>query len=237
MKDDKTPGSNGRITQEEEALLFRALVDSMNDGFGIINANGVFTYVNKRFASMLELEPEQMQGKPIMSFVKEDSKKTILENINRRTMGQSSQYELEWMKASGQPVATIVSGAPLITRNGEHSGSYAVITDITKMKDSQRRLKDALERFRRIFDESPIGIEVFDENGLLIEINRAALEIAGVEDKNELIGFSLFRDPNLPDDIRALLGRGESVRGCCHPAGSRDGWAGEGIPFTDNRSD
>jgi PAS domain S-box-containing protein len=212
MQDDKAPGSNGVITQEEEALLFRALVDSMNDGFGIINADGIFTYVNQRFASMLELKPEQMQGKPITSFVMEDSKRTVLENIDRRTMGQSSQYELEWMKASAQPVATIVSGVPLMNKSGEHSGSYAVITDITKLKDSERRLKDALERFRSIFDESPIGIEVFDENGSLIDINRAALEIAGVEDKSELLGFSLFEDPNLPDDIRTRLRQAETVR-------------------------
>ncbi|TFF91639.1 PAS domain S-box protein, partial [Candidatus Thorarchaeota archaeon] len=199
-------------SQEEEALLFRALVDSMNDGFGIINADGVFTYVNERFASMLELQPGQMQGHPLITFVKEDSKRTVLENINRRVAGQASQYELEWKKASGGSVATIVSGAPLIDRDGKHSGSFAVITDITKLKDSQAKLRETLEKFKGIFDRSPIGIEVFDAEGLLVDANKAALDIGGVSDKEDLIGFSLFDDPNLPEDVKEKLLSGEATR-------------------------
>lgn len=212
MKDESTPGNNGVISQEDEALLFRALVDSMNDGFGIINAEGVFTYVNERFASMLELQPEQMQGKPLIAFVKEASRKTVLENMNRRSMGHSSQYELEWSKASGDSVATIVSGVPLIDKDRRHSGSFAVITDITKLKNSQKKLRETLEKFRRIFDESPIGVELFDADGLLIDANKAALDIGGITDKSDLVGFSLYDDPNLPDGVKARLRRGENIR-------------------------
>ncbi len=210
--EDATPGNNGTISQEEEALLFRALVDSMNDGFGIINADGVFTYVNKRFAEMLDRKPSEMQGRPLIQFVREDSRKTLLDNINRRARGQSSQYELEWIKSSGEPVYTIVSGAPLRDNSGVHSGSFAVITDISMLKDSQSQLREALERFRRVFDESPIGIEVFDESGRLIDANRAALAIGGISDKKDLLGFQLFDDPNLPPEVGVALRKGKSVR-------------------------
>ena len=38
----------------DEKLWYQALIQSMNDGFGVIDKNNVFTYVNSRFAQMLE---------------------------------------------------------------------------------------------------------------------------------------------------------------------------------------
>ena len=45
---------------EEESIRYRALVDSMNDGFGVIDKGGKLTYVNARWASMLGYEPDEM---------------------------------------------------------------------------------------------------------------------------------------------------------------------------------
>ena len=68
MKETELPLKND-ISQEEEAIRYRALVDSMNDGFGIINVEGVFTYVNTHFATMLDYTEEEMIGRPLMDFV------------------------------------------------------------------------------------------------------------------------------------------------------------------------
>ena len=77
--------TNDVISQEEEASRYRALVDSMNDGFGIINSEGVFTYVNSRFAKMLGYSEEEMIGKKILEFVDERNRKIIRVKIRSTT--------------------------------------------------------------------------------------------------------------------------------------------------------
>jgi PAS domain S-box-containing protein len=68
------------------------------------------------------------------------------------------------------------------------------------------------EEFRSIFDESPIGIELYDSDGLLIDANQACLDMFGVSDILQVKGFKLFEDPNLPDEAKAKLRRGKPVR-------------------------
>ncbi|MFW9806496.1 MAG: PAS domain S-box protein, partial [Candidatus Thorarchaeota archaeon] len=89
---------------------------------------------------------------------------------------------------------------------------FAVITDISELKASRRALEESAEMMRRIFDESQLGIELFDSDGILTAANNAAIKLAGVKDINELIGFSLFDDPNVPNEIKARLIRGEPVK-------------------------
>jgi len=75
-----------------------------------------------------------------------------------------------------------------------------------------RNLKQAEERFRNLFEQSPIAIEVYDPVGQLLEVNKACLEIFGVSDVAEVKGFKLFDDPNLADEAKEKLKKGEVVR-------------------------
>lgn len=211
MTDEHQKDSHHHLSQEEQAQRYRALVDSMNDGLGIIDNDGIFTYVNTRFANILGYKPSNMIGKLIYDFMDEKNKKTLRDNIRRRVEGQSTQYELEWTKKSGENVPTIISGTPLVGEDGKIQGSFAVVTDITEIKQSRIALEESAEMMRTIFEQSQIGFELFDKDGILITANKAALEIGGVSDVQELIGFSLFDDPNVPNDFKAKLIRGEAV--------------------------
>jgi PAS domain S-box-containing protein len=212
MDDTPSNGNERALTHREEAIRYRALVESMNDGFGIIDDEGVFTYVNPRFAKMLEHTPAQMVGKPLIEFLDEPNRRVLRENIRQRERGQATQYELDWLKSSGERIPTIVSGAPLLDEEGKHKGSFAVITDITELKRSREALNDSSELMKLIFEESQVGIEIFDANGILTAANRAALDIGGIASLQEFLGFSLFDDPNIPPEIKAKLIRGEPAK-------------------------
>ena len=105
MNNPETTTDNG-ISQEEEAIRYRALVDSMNDGFGIVNDEGIFTYVNSHFANMLEYSEDEMIGKALLDFADKKNKKIIRENVRKRTRGEATQYEVEWTKKNGDQIPT-----------------------------------------------------------------------------------------------------------------------------------
>ena len=48
-----------------------------------------------------------------------------------------------------------------------------------------------------IFNNVPVGIEIYDQDGLLININQKDMEIFGVQRKRDVLGVSLWQCPNL----------------------------------------
>ncbi|MHB0877272.1 MAG: PAS domain-containing protein, partial [Anaerolineae bacterium] len=72
-----------------------------------------------------------------------------------------------------------------------------------------RRAAENEQRYRRVFETSPTGIEVFDADGHLIDANPADLEIYGIPRLADVLGFDLFTVPALPPNARARLAAGE----------------------------
>lgn len=69
----------------------------------------------------------------------------------------------------------------------------------------------AEDRFRAAFAQAPAGVELFDADGKLTDANEACLALFGLTSAAPVIGFDLFADPNLSDDARERVRRGESV--------------------------
>ncbi|MFQ6038872.1 MAG: ATP-binding protein, partial [Candidatus Aminicenantales bacterium] len=72
--------------------------------------------------------------------------------------------------------------------------------------------KKSEERFKSIFQESPIGIELYDASGELVEANRASWEIFGVQNPDSAQRVNLFRSPFLPEDATVKLRQGQMLR-------------------------
>jgi len=91
-------------------------------------------------------------------------------------------------------------------------GRIEILRDITAQHQVEMALRESEARFRGVFAQAPIGIEVYDAAGRLLDVNTTILDIFGVEDPTEIRGFKLFDDPNLPADVRPRLEQGEAVR-------------------------
>jgi len=87
---------------------------------------------------------------------------------------------------------------------------YAI--DVTELKQSEKELRKSEEKFRNIYEESPIGIELYDSEGQLLDVNESCLDIFGLSNSAEVKGFKLFEYPNVPDEVRERLCKGEMVR-------------------------
>ena len=72
--------------------------------------------------------------------------------------------------------------------------------------------KESEEKFRRIFDDSPIGIELYDRKGNLLEVNKASLKIFGISDIKNVPNYNFFEDPNTPENIKEDLEFGKIYR-------------------------
>jgi len=80
------------------------------------------------------------------------------------------------------------------------------------IKRAWEDLRESKHRFREIFEKSPIGIESYDGEGRLAEVNGSCLEIFGVSDASEVKGLRLFEHFNLDRGVQAKLRQGRGIR-------------------------
>lgn len=96
--------------------------------------------------------------------------------------------------------------------DGSLRGGFGTVQDITGIKNAEAALRASKEEYAVIFDQSPIAIELFDLEGELVMVNQACLEMFGVVDRQEIIGFKLFEDPNVDLLAKSRLLLGEEVK-------------------------
>ena len=60
------------------------------------------------------------------------------------------------------------------------------------------------------FIKLPVGIEVYDERGQLVDLNRTDENLFAISRK-DIMGINLFENPNFPEDKIARLKQGEMV--------------------------
>jgi PAS domain S-box-containing protein len=87
----------------------------------------------------------------------------------------------------------------------------SVIDKVVREREIKISLQDSQRRFREIFSQSPIGIAVYDHNGLLAEANKSCMDIFGVSEFVHMKGFKLIDAPNVSPELKARLHNGETV--------------------------
>ena len=78
-------------------------------------------------------------------------------------------------------------------------------------KEDRRALDHSEKILRNIYKNLPVGIELYDKDGYLVDMNDKELEIFGLADMQEALGVSLFENPNIPEDVKEKLRAKENV--------------------------
>ena len=216
------PSVIAKVTRErrlEESLRksekrFQDLAEITSDWIWEIDPIGKVIYTNSMVRKILGYTPEEMMGKYFYDFFpsegQEDLKKFVFDIIeNKRII---SNFEHTIVHKDGYDVIVASNGFPVFSNDGELICHLGVHRDITARKLAEKALRESEEKFRRIFEESPIGIELYDSEGRMIDANKSCLDIFGIDHLSDLKGLKLSENPNVPENAKARLLKGETVR-------------------------
>jgi PAS domain S-box-containing protein len=92
-------------------------------------------------------------------------------------------------------------GTVLVGDSGLPSRSMGVVWDITEQKRAEAKLRESEERFRRVFEEGPLGLALVGKDYRFLKVNSALCQMVGY-DEAELVQMS-FVDITHPEDVRA----------------------------------
>lgn len=76
---------------------------------------------------------------------------------------------------------------------------------ISKMIDHNEMI------FRKLYVNLPMGVELYDRDGYLIDLNAKDMEIFGIRSKKDVLGVNIFSNPIMPKDVIKKLKENKSV--------------------------
>ena len=78
-----------------------------------------------------------------------------------------------------------------------------------KEEKSRKLLSELSTKFQLFFNNLPIGVELYDSDGYLIDVNEADLQIFGTT-REQIIGINLFENPAVPVRILESIKKGRA---------------------------
>jgi PAS domain S-box-containing protein len=166
----------------------------------------VFLDVNPAFESLTGLSPDRVRGRSAPEMLPpvrglEGGWRNFLADASRSAEPLQVELYCEsfrgWLSVSARRL-----------RQGSLVASFS---DITERVTAEEALRESEERFRSIYDRSPLGVELYDREGWLLYANRASLDIFGVREPFEMRRVKLFDDPHIPAKAKGKLLEGKKV--------------------------
>ncbi len=105
--------------------------------------------------------------------------------------GKSLRFEAEILSLDGHVVPIDVAAEPDRDAHGTIVGLFAFLTDLTVRHAAEAALRESEERFRKLYDDAPVGYHEVDTEGRIVSINRTECELLGY-DTEALVGRPVF---------------------------------------------
>ena len=183
---------------KENRQEYEELVEKVNEGIVIVDENEDFQFANPAAEELFGVGEGELVGRNIREFVSEEEyNDKILPGTERRKQGEEGRYELNINRPDGERRILQVVVTPRWDE-GEYTGAFSVLRDITESKERQEKLQ--LARFS--INKASVGILWISPSGKFKYVNDTICGMLGYE-REELLGQSIsFVDPNYREEDR-----------------------------------
>lgn len=192
----------GKILSDQEQNLFlikslieseeqyRMLVTHQTDLVVKVDAQNKFSYVSPSYCRLFEKTEEELLGSAFMPLIHEDDRQLTLEVMKKLNFPPHTAY-------MEQRVATPIgfrwlawSDKAIVDENGIVEAVIGVGRDISERKNAEIDRERSEQRYRHLFNASPVGIILEDVQGLILDVNQTFCDEYGYQ-PHELIGQNI----------------------------------------------
>lgn len=207
---DITPLKRLEKELQEQLHFLQNFIDSVPTPAFYRDTDGNFQYCNKPFETAIGLSRDQIVGQSLYTVLPRDLADKYREmDLTLLSTSGIQCYDWEFQYADGTRHDVIFNKAPLSNSRGDFIGIVGTTVDITQRKRAQEALRVSEEKFRNIFTQSPIGIALYNSNGMLVEMNQACLNILGITNSETIKNFLLFDEHFLSQKAKERLINGK----------------------------
>jgi len=176
-------------TMKNEEKLQR-MFESVTDGIVVTDLNGNIMEVNEAAVRLRGSDSkEKLIGQSTFELIAEKDRVRVMGILkSAKEDGQIRRnVEIAFLTEDGREYLAEVSSALLRDAAGNSAGFIAIFRDIAERKQAERALKESEERYKRLFERSPIGIITLDMKGVITSCN-PSVSIQCGHSEDELVG-------------------------------------------------
>jgi PAS domain S-box-containing protein len=206
---------NKLLDHQTEALnktevKYRNIFDTAFDAIVIVSEKGEILECNKKFLELTHYQKEEISNVSIANLVHPDDTAKSLEYIEKlETDGFYQDYRGRIITKNKNVIHIEVNSIAL-KENDKIVGSIDVVRDITDRIEVERMLHESGERFKALFNNTPLGIVINSSKGEYIDINQRLLNVLNYT-KAEFITLKIT-DIVHKDDLSLIIGKIKEIR-------------------------
>jgi PAS domain S-box-containing protein len=122
---------------------YRSLFDQNPNAVFSVSPVGKLINANKVLEQLIGYSADEMKNSTFQRFVDETQVERVRKHFLLALKGRSQTYETQILKEDGSYISAEVTNLPIIV-DGEITGIYGVINDITHRKEAEQKIKDQL---------------------------------------------------------------------------------------------
>ncbi len=205
IRDNKPAGLRGvcidvtGIKQSKEALRqseekLRLTFESINEAIIVTDLKGYLLDINEAGLRMSGYDrKDQLIGHHGLEFFMEEDRPSVLVELDKLLQqGRSAILDFRIVGKTGKVYDSEASAVLMRNRAGEPSGIIVVIRDLTDRRQIEKELLQSEEKLRLTFESIEDSIILINPEGRVLDVNEAAIRIAGFKNKNQVIGINAF---------------------------------------------
>ena len=185
------------IRKEEET---RSVVEHMEDCVVTTDENGIILSTNPVIEKIFGYTRDEVIGQDVGILMAEPHRsKHVGYMVRYRITGQGQEYvsgahgigigrEVEGLHKNGEPIALYLAVSEYFV--GGKRYFTGLLRDIRERKQAEQALRGSEQRLRAIVDNMAAFVGEMTPDGVLVEINRTALEVGGLQSQ-DVIGKRL----------------------------------------------
>lgn len=163
---------------------YKEFFENSLDIIVVTDLEGKYVEVNRAFEETFGYTREEIVGRNFAEILRlqKETAEEIFKSYNRafREKRDLRGLVFEVKRKDGRKIV-VEGNVRLLWEGGRIVGFVGNYRDITDRVKLEKKLKESEERYRVIFENSPIQIALVDENGVFIEANPTMVKSIGVE--------------------------------------------------------
>ncbi|MDI6644207.1 MAG: PAS domain S-box protein [Methanobacteriaceae archaeon] len=180
---------------------FRLLYENAPLPYQSLNEAGILVDVNKTWLEKMGFTRGDVLGRHFTDFLSPASEKIFKKYFNRKYNYKCSNLELELVKKDGNIITAIFEGNISYDLEGNIKHINCIFQDISFRKNAEKKLEESEEKFRTLFESSPLSIIIHDKDtGEIIDANSKAIKSYGFSSLDELKNNDFWLDPPYSKD-------------------------------------
>jgi len=158
---------------------FRRVYELSRLGICVVRWDGSYVDANPAYCAMLGYQRDDLLNSSLHAVTPPGNREADIAALSTlRETGFLTQYHKEYLRKDGRAISVVMNGMVVRVPGGPDE-VWAFVEDITERTRAEQELRKSEEKFKSLFELSPLGMARVSWDGKFLQVNRSFAQMIG----------------------------------------------------------